>query len=187
MGNGSVGNGVLGFALLAGLTWAESPGELNLKDLFQQSHIVVEASPIPRSARQEPIAFLDSGAAIPTLPREAWSFRRGAVHKNILGQDLPDTLVVFAAGTGAAVSSHRAASTGEAAEPGTSHWYRGSLSAAAIPRERSVVLFLDQVIDDSLVVPGVRFELTAENACEKAAMKPAIRKLAARMVAPENP
>lgn len=189
MGNGSIGipGKAAALALAAGVACAEAPGEWNLKDLFQQAHIVVEAAPIPRSARQEPIAFLDSGAAIPTLARGAWSFRRGTVHKNILGQDLPDTLIVFAAGTGAAVSAHRASHSGESSEPRPVHWYRGSLSTTAMAGERSVVLFLDQVIDDSLVVPAVRFELTAEQACEKAAMKPAIRKLAARMGTAENP
>lgn len=161
---------------------AAPPNEWSLKDLFQQAHIVVEASPIPRSARREPIAFLDSGGA-PILAREAWSFKRGAVHKNILGQDLPDTLIVFAAGTAAAVAAHRAAHAGEDAVPRPVGWYRGPLSATAMARERAVILFLDQVIDDSLVSPAVRFELTAEQACEKAANKAAVKRLAARVTA----
>jgi hypothetical protein len=172
---------------LAGAVMGASPQVWDLKDLFQQAHIVVEASPIPRSARQEPIAFLDTAPPLPTLPREAWSFIRGTVHKNILGQDLPDTLVVFAAGTGAAVFAHRANAAGDDPEPRPIPWYRGPLSPSAMARERSVVLFLHQVIDDSLVVPATRFELAAEQGCEKAANKGAVRKLAARMDASNSP
>jgi hypothetical protein len=172
---------------LADLAGAADPREWSLKELFQESQFVVEGRLVPRSARPEPISFADTGTAIPTLARDSWRFVRGQVHKNVLGQDLPDTLLVFDAGTAAAVAAQRAAYLGGTDVPDAGHWYRGPLSPASLPREGKAILFLVQVQDDSLTAPRERFELAASLGWEKIAARARVRELAARSAAAENP
>lgn len=178
------------FALAAGLTGmagASDPREVNLKELFQESQIVVEGRLVPRSARPEPISFADTGAAIPTLARDSWRFVRGGIFKNVLGQDLPDTLLVFDAGTAAAVAAQRAAWLGGLDAPPAGHWYRSPLAPASLPREGKAILFLVQVQDDSLTAPRERFELSASLGWEKLSARGRVRDFAARSAAAENP
>jgi hypothetical protein len=172
---------------LACLAEAEDPREWNLKELFQGAQFVVEGRLVPRSARPEPISFADSGTAIPTLARDSWRFVRGEIYKNVLGQDLPDTLLVFDAGTAAAVAGQRAAYQGGPDAPPAGHWYRSPLAPASLPREGKAILFLDQVQDDSLTAPRERFELSASLGWEKIAARARVRAFAARSAAAENP
>ncbi len=172
---------VVSLALATTLTVrAGSLEEWPLKDLFQQAQFVVEGRVLPRYARSEPISFQDSGAQIPTLACNSWRFIRGETFKNVLGQDLPDTLLVFDAGTAAAVSAYRAAYLGGETEAPPGHFYRGPLSPSTLAREKFVILFMNQVIDDSTVSPRERFEFTAVQSYEKSSAKAVVRKLAAR-------
>ena len=159
---------------------AESLQEWSLKDMFQQAHMVLDARPLPRFARPEAISFQDSGAQIPTLACNSWRFVRGEVFKNILGQDLPDTLLVFESGTAANVAAYRAAYLGGKTEAAPGHFYRGPLSPQSLAREKSVILFVNQVLDDSTVTPHERFEFTAVQGYEKSSAKALVRKLAER-------
>lgn len=168
---------VLACALAAS---AETFQEWSLKDMFQQAHMVLEARPLPRFARPEAISFQDSGVQIPTLACNSWRFVRGEVFKNILGQDLPDTLLVFESGTAGTVAAYRAAYLGGETEAAPGHFYRGPLSPQSLAREKSVILFVNQVLDDSTVTPHERFEFTAVQGYEKSSAKATVRKLAER-------
>ncbi|MDB5104940.1 MAG: hypothetical protein JWP91_2629 [Fibrobacteres bacterium] len=166
----------LAFALMAaGGGFTAPAGNLTLNDLAQQAQYIVVARPLAPS--REEITFSEPGTEIPSLTRTVFRFKRGEVLKNVLGSELPDTLVVFEASTGAAVRAHRAMYLSEEPVTAEPHAYKSPIRERSLRKEKSVVLFLDEIRDDSTVAPRDRFELCAKRSYEKAANRKAIVKL----------
>jgi hypothetical protein len=141
--------------------------DLPLKDLIQQSQYIVEARPLPDFTGTVSISIKDPGAEVPSVERKVFRFKRGDVIKNVLGSELPDTLVVFEAYTGAAVRAQRAAALSEDAPANTVHTYLSPIKEKQLGKEKSVVLFFDEVQDDTTVTPRSRFEFSAAQSYEK--------------------
>jgi hypothetical protein len=148
-----------------------------LKDLAQQAQYVMEASPLAPFAVVVNISFREPGVEIPPLERKAWRFKRGEVFKNVLGSEMPDTLLVFEAGTAAAVRAHRASHMSEDAPAGAVPAYASPIAEKLLGKEKSVFLFIDEVRDDSTITPSDRFELSASRAYEKGTSRKAIAAL----------
>jgi hypothetical protein len=154
----------------------DSAVNLTLNDLIQQSQYVVEARPLADFAGKVSISIKDAGGEVPSLERNVYRFKRGAVIKNVLGSDLPDTLVVFEAFTGAAVRAQRAAALSEDAPANTFHAYKSPIKEKLLGKEKSVILFFDEVQDAASVTPQNRFEFSAAQSYEKASNRKLIAK-----------
>lgn len=168
-----------GLALILAPLGAHSraPAEdLPLKDLIQQSQYIVEARPLADFAGKVSIGIKDAGGEVPSLERKIYRFKRGEVFKNVLGSDLPDTLVIFEAYTGAAVRAQRAKALSEDAPPNTVHTYNSPIKDKLLGKEKSVILFFDEVQDDTTVTPHDRFEFSAAQSYEKAANRKLVAK-----------
>ena len=158
--------------------------DLPLADLIQQSQYVVEARPLADFSGKVAIGIQDPGGEVPSLERKIYRFKRGEVFKNVLGSDLPDTLVIFEAYTSAAVRAQRAAALSEDALPNTVHTYKTSIKEALLGKEKNVILFFDEVRDEATVTPADRFEFSAAQSYEKAAnRKLVVKALPARQPA----
>lgn len=142
--------------------------DLPLKDLIQQSQNIVEARPLADFSGKVTISIKDPGGEVPSLERKIFRFKRGEVFKNVIGADLPDTLVVFEAYTGAAVRAQRAKALSEDAPANTEHTYKTPIKDKLLGKEKSVILFFDEVQDDTTVTPHDRFEFSAIQSYEKA-------------------
>jgi hypothetical protein len=153
---------------------AKAPLGIPLKELAQQAQYIVEAYPLPPFENQISISFSEPGADIPPLPRKAFRFKHGEVFKNVLGSDLPDTLLVFEAGTAQAVRAQRAAALSEDAPAGTTDAYDSPIKEKLLGKEKSVILFLYEVRDDSTVTPADRFEFCAARSYEKGSNRKAV-------------
>lgn len=175
---------ILLFAAQGHVGVTSSPG-LPLKDLIERSQFILEARPIKNSSRIVSITFKDPTAEIPPLERKVHKFIRLGVIKNFLESDLPDTLIVFEGNTAQAVRVHRAYhSSGESEYPAKSA-YKSPIKTGALAKQKTVILFLNQIVDDSLVNPYNRFELAAGTAYEKTANRKNILKLLPRKAEPQ--
>ncbi len=166
-----------GLALIltkAGAAGGKPAEDLPLKDLAQSAQYILEARPLADFAGADSIRFKEAGADIPALERKVYRFRRGEVLKNVLGSDLPDTLVVFEAYTAAAVRTHRAERLSEDAPSIKTHTYKSPIKEKLLGKEKSVILFLDEVQDDTSVTPRDRFEFSAAQSYEQGLNRKAV-------------
>ncbi len=163
--------------LTGGAAMAAPTTGLPLKDLIQQSQFILEARPIRNSAQIVAITFKDPTSEIPPLERKAYKFIRLGVMKNFLDSDLPDTMTVFEGNTAEAVRAHRAYhSSGESVNPANPA-YKSPIKTGTLAKQKTVILFLNQIVDDSLVTPYNRFELAAGSAYETTTKRKDILKL----------
>jgi hypothetical protein len=175
---------ILLFAAQGHVGVTSAPG-LPLKDLIERSQFILEARPIKNSSRIMTITFNDPTAEIPPLERKAYKFIRLGVMKNFLESDLPDTLTVFEGNTAEAVRAHRAYHASGESEDQPKPSYRSPIKTGTLAKQKTVILFLNQIVDDSLVNPYNRFELAAGSAYEKTANRKDILKLLPKKAAPE--
>lgn len=160
-----------------GVTYAAgAPAGIPLNDLIQRSQFVLEARPIAASARKVTITFKDPTAEIPPLERTSIKFIRLGVMKNVLGSDLPDTLTLFEGNTSAAVRAHRALHASGDKEAPAAESYKSPIKSGTLLKQKTVILFLNQIVDDTVVTPNDRFELTVAQSYEPASRRKEVMK-----------